>query len=230
MVLCLLHSSKSENTLIDTFNDIYSTCLVNLQTDCIQPKALEWFKRVIEKREIQITDDLTIVKNETAAIVDEESEQEDSARNSNVNLLSQVDAFLATHYLNIRYPKSVLAENVPAFLASTVNRMVPEGLQIPLEEGNPNEGKLFHRFSAFSKIKLNSISLLILSVGRGLVKKVLVPFLLGLKFKTTVLLPLAFALIALKAWKALTLGLISLVVSTAVVVFKLAKPKVSAFN
>lgn len=52
------------------------------------------------------------------------------------------------------------------------------------------------------------------------------PFLLGLKFKTTVLLPLAFALIALKAWKALTLGLISLVVSTAVVVFKLAKPKV----
>lgn len=37
---------------------------------------------------------------------------------------------------------------------------------------------------------------------------------------------MAFALIALKAWKALTLGLISLVVSTAVVVFKLAKPKV----
>lgn len=65
-----------------------------------------------------------------------------------------------------------------------------------------------------------------LFAGRGLVKKVLVPFLLGLKFKTTVLLPLAFALIALKAWKALTLGLISLVVSTAVVVFKLAKPKV----
>lgn len=67
----------------------------------------------------------------------------------------------------------------------------------------------------------------LLDAGRGLVKKVLVPFLLGLKFKTTVLLPLAFALIALKAWKALTLGLISLVVSTAVVVFKLAKPKVN---
>lgn len=64
-------------------------------------------------------------------------------------------------------------------------------------------------------------------LGRGLVKKVLVPFLLGLKFKTTVLLPLAFALIALKAWKALTLGLLSLVVSAAVVVFKLSKPKVS---
>lgn len=148
VVLCLVHSSKSEDTLMDTFNDIYTTCLVNLQTDCIQPKALEWFKRVIEKREIQITDDLSILKNETAAIVDDEAtspEQEDSARNNNVNLLSQVDGFLATHYLNIRYPKSVLVENVPSFLSSTVNRMVPEGLQIPLEEGNPNEGKLLDR-------------------------------------------------------------------------------------
>lgn len=148
VVLCLVHSSKSENTLIDTFNDIYATCLVNLQTDCIQPKALEWFKRVIEKREIQITDDLSILKNETATIADEEPtspEQEDGARNNNVNLLSQVDTFLATHYLNIRYPKSALVENVPSFLASTVNRMVPEGLQVPLEEGNPNEGKLLHR-------------------------------------------------------------------------------------
>lgn len=127
VVLCLVHSSKSENTLIDTFNDIYATCLVNLNTDCIQPKALEWFKRVIEKREIQITDDLSILKNDTATITDEESTPEqDSARNNQVNFLSQVDTFLATHYLNIRYPKSVLVDNVPSFMVSTLNRMVPE--------------------------------------------------------------------------------------------------------
>lgn len=144
VILCLVHSSKSENTLIDTFNDIYATCLVNLDTDCIQPKALEWFKRVIEKREIQITDDLSIVKNETATIVDDEPmPEQDGARNHHVNLLSQVDQFLATHYLNIRYPKSVLVSNVPSFMVSTLNRMVPEGLKIPLEEGNPNEGKFF---------------------------------------------------------------------------------------
>lgn len=47
----------------------------------------------------------------------------------------------------------------------------------------------------------------------GFIKKVLLPFLLGLKFKASVLVPLALAMIALKTWKALTLGLISLVLS-----------------
>jgi len=61
---------------------------------------------------------------------------------------------------------------------------------------------------------------------RGFVKKVLIPFLLGLKFKATALVPLAFALIALKTWKAMTLGLLSLVLSGAMVIFKYTKPKV----
>lgn len=139
VVLCLVHSSRSEDTLIETFNDIYATCLVHLNTDCIQPKAVEWFKKVIEKREIQITDDLSIVKNDTANIDDEPADEE-SARNINVNLLSKVDSFLATHYLNIRYPKSVIVNNVPSFMVSTLNNMIPEGVSIPLEEGNPNEG------------------------------------------------------------------------------------------
>ncbi|KAL3267847.1 hypothetical protein HHI36_006988 [Cryptolaemus montrouzieri] len=63
--------------------------------------------------------------------------------------------------------------------------------------------------------------------GRSkLVKKVIVPFLLGLKFKTAVLVPLALALIALKTWKALTLGLLSLVLTGALLIFKFSKPKV----
>lgn len=52
----------------------------------------------------------------------------------------------------------------------------------------------------------------------------MVPFLLGLKFKSTVLVPLALAMIALKTWKAMTLGLLSLVLSGALVIFKLFKP------
>ena len=60
----------------------------------------------------------------------------------------------------------------------------------------------------------------------GFMKKVVIPFLLGLKFKTAVLLPLALALTALKTWKALTLGLLSLVLSAAMVIFKFTKPKV----
>lgn len=221
VVLCVASSARSEDSLIEAFNDIYSTCLVNLNTDCVQPKALEWFSRVMQKREIHITDDLSIVKNATAPIDEEPAEE--SARDNRINLISKVDEFLSTHYLHIRYPKEVISSNVPSFMMSTVNRLVPDNLHVPLEEGNPNEGifslKSHDCFFLFSKIYS-------IHAGRGLVKKVLVPFLLGLKFKTTVLLPLAFALIALKAWKALTLGLISLVVSTAVVVFKLAKPKV----
>lgn len=54
----------------------------------------------------------------------------------------------------------------------------------------------------------------------------IVPFLLGLKIKATTFVPLAIALIALKTWKALTLGLLSMVLSAAMVIFKFAKPKV----
>lgn len=49
---------------------------------------------------------------------------------------------------------------------------------------------------------------------------------MGLKFKTTVLIPVAIAIIALKTWKALTLGLLSLVLSAAMVIYRFTKPKV----
>lgn len=140
VVLCIASSAKSEDTLFDAFNDIYATCLVNLNTDCIQPKALEWFSRVMQKREIHITDDLSIVKNASAATSQPEQPAEESARDSRINLISQVDEFLSTHYLHIRYPKSIITENVPSFMVSTVDRLIPGSMHIPLEEGNPNEG------------------------------------------------------------------------------------------
>ncbi|XP_056635939.1 uncharacterized protein LOC130444684 [Diorhabda sublineata] len=60
-----------------------------------------------------------------------------------------------------------------------------------------------------------------------IVKKVIIPFLLGLKFKAALLVPLALALIALKTWKALTLGLLSLVLTGALIIFKFTKSKVN---
>lgn len=54
----------------------------------------------------------------------------------------------------------------------------------------------------------------------------MIPFLLGVKFNTTVLVPLALALIALKSWKAMTLGLLSIVLGAAMIIFKFAKPKI----
>lgn len=141
VVLCFASNARSEDTLIDAFNDIYSTCLVNLDTDCIQPKALEWFSRVMQKREIHITDDLSIVKNASANIDQEPAEE--SARDNRVNLISKVDEFLSTHYMHIRYPKAIISENVPSFMIPTLNRLVPDSLHVPLEEGNPNEGMIF---------------------------------------------------------------------------------------
>lgn len=139
VALCVVHGAKSEETLIDTFNDIYSTCLVRLNTDCVQPKAMHWLNNVIEKREIRITDDLSIVKN-GSAVVDEEPLDVEGGRSAQVNIISKVDEFLATHYLNIRYPKSIINDNVPSFMVSYLNRFVPEGIQVPLEEGTANEG------------------------------------------------------------------------------------------
>nr|XP_024218075.1 uncharacterized protein LOC106690147 [Halyomorpha halys] len=62
--------------------------------------------------------------------------------------------------------------------------------------------------------------------GRGMIKKLVMPFLLGLKFKATAVMPIAIALIALKTWKAFTLGLLSIVLSAALVIFRLTRPKV----
>ncbi|KAL1137652.1 hypothetical protein AAG570_009348 [Ranatra chinensis] len=62
--------------------------------------------------------------------------------------------------------------------------------------------------------------------GRGFLRKIVLPFLLGLKFKAVVVIPLALAFIALKTWKALTLGLLSVVLSASMILFKLSRPKV----
>lgn len=65
---------------------------------------------------------------------------------------------------------------------------------------------------------------------KDLLKKFVIPFLLGLKFKLTALVPLAIAMIALKTWKALTLGLLSMVLSGAMVIFKFTKPKTVSYE
>lgn len=131
--------SAQDVTLVDAFNDIYDTCLVHLSVDCVQPKAFEWFGKAIHKREIRITDDLTIVKNATQADATDSNTSE-SARNNRINLIGQVDEFLSTHYLQIRYPKSVISAHVPSFILPAVNKLIPDSTQVPLEENNVNQG------------------------------------------------------------------------------------------
>lgn len=142
VVLCLMQGFRAQDvTLVDTFNEIYDTCLVHLSVDCVQPKAFEWFSKSIHKREIRITDDLTIVKNATEAEVNEAPAGE-SARDNRFNIIGQVDEFLTTHYLQIRYPKSMISQHVPSFMLPAVNKLIPDSTQVPLEETNVNQGKV----------------------------------------------------------------------------------------
>ncbi|XP_055587010.1 uncharacterized protein LOC129739555 [Uranotaenia lowii] len=181
--------------------DIYRTCLNDVNMKCVKSKALSWLSKAVEEDEIKITDTLTIVRTGTE---DEEAPEVKEQQRSNqaVYLLNKIDSFLSTHALKMQTPEVLKSEEARAYIPDALLKGgLSEDLVVPLTEGNVAE-------------------------GRGFVKKVMIPFLLGIKFKSTVLVPLALALIALKTWKAMTLGLLSMVLSGAMVIFKFAKPKI----
>ncbi|KAJ8976985.1 hypothetical protein NQ317_013986 [Molorchus minor] len=88
--------------------------------------------------------------------------------------------------------------------------------------------KILYTESSVARTMPKEIKVPLAVTGRSskLIKKVILPFLLGLKFKTAVVVPITLAIIALKTWKALTLGLLSLVLTGALLIFRLTKPKV----
>ncbi|KAH8407240.1 hypothetical protein KR222_011119 [Zaprionus bogoriensis] len=115
-------------------------------------------------------------------------------------MFDNIDQYLGSHALRIQAPEY--------FRSSEARALVPDFLmENPLTQGG-------------------IVPLATANEGRGMIRKAVLPFLLGLKLKTTVLVPLALGLIALKTWKAMTLGLLSLVLSGALVIFKIAKPKI----
>uniref|UniRef100_A0A8D8ZBE8 Osiris 18 n=1 Tax=Cacopsylla melanoneura TaxID=428564 RepID=A0A8D8ZBE8_9HEMI len=117
-----------------------------------------------------------------------------------------MDEFISTHELRLRVPKELISAPVARFVPEMLLKNVPAEIKVPLAGSQVGQ-------------------------ERGFVKKVIIPFLLGLKFKATALLPLALALIALKTWKALTLGLLSLVLSGALMMFRFAtKPKILSYE
>lgn len=120
--------------------------------------------------------------------------------NAEQQMFDNIDSYLGSHGLRIQAPEY--------FRTSEARSLVPEFLmENPLTQGG-------------------IVPLSTANEGRGMIRKAVLPFLLGLKLKTTVLMPLALGLIALKTWKAMTLGLLSLVLSGALVIFKIAKPKI----
>ncbi|XP_053619884.1 uncharacterized protein Osi18 [Plodia interpunctella] len=219
VILCLAAFSSAQTySASNLVKNIYNECLSQYSVECVKPRTLQWISRVANEEEIKITDDLSIIKTAT---VEEDGEVDPRmAKDPLYKLFDQVDTFVQTHALKVKVPEEITKTAASEYVPRSLLADLPSELNMPLdgeEEVEEFEGRK-------KKIKLPKP--LRIKSKHGFVKKILLPFLLGLKFKASVLVPLALALIALKTWKALTLGLISLVLSGAMVIFKFTKPKV----
>ncbi|CAB3367744.1 Hypothetical predicted protein [Cloeon dipterum] len=205
-------ANTKDNTAIEVLKHVYHECVQYGSLSCVKPKLLAFISTAVKHDSIPVTKDMAIVRrdgeptptgSQLQADLDElPLNAEERKEALRAVALDRIDDFIATHDLKIRVPKEIvgLASYVPKSLID-----IPAEVTVPLSNGPAPQ-------------------------GRGFVKKVVIPFLLGLKFKVTALMPLALALIALKTWKALTLGLLSLVLSAAMVVFKFTKPKVINYD
>ncbi|XP_055383149.1 uncharacterized protein LOC129613201 [Condylostylus longicornis] len=202
-----MENCSTEKSAIDLALEIYSSCLKDFKVNCIKPKALSWLSKAVQQDEIKITNELTIVRTgEDNGFDFDKQQQRSGKRDARLELFDKIDSFLATHSLKINAPEFLKSSEARSFIPNSyLEGGLTQGVEIPLTDGNAVE-------------------------GRGFVKRIMLPFLLGLKFKSTVLVPLALSLIALKTWKAMTLGLLSLVLSGAILIFKVAKPKFAHYE
>ncbi|KAK0097043.1 hypothetical protein PV326_003469 [Microctonus aethiopoides] len=205
VVLTSVVNAQDISTTADVLQKIYYRCVdSNSMISCVKPKVLAYLSDVVNQERVPITQDLTVIRSREMPETIEDYKQYDSSDPDKKQLLrslmlEKLDSYLATHRLEAKLPEAIADSNI---VPRSFIENVPNTVSIPLSDSTPEQ-------------------------GRGFVKKVMIPFLLGLKFKATALVPLAFALIALKTWKALTLGLLSLVLSGAMLIFKLTKPKVA---
>ncbi|XP_013165397.1 PREDICTED: uncharacterized protein LOC106116189 [Papilio xuthus] len=218
VILSLAALASAQYPASKLVKNIYKECLSQYSVECVKPRTLEWISRVGNDDEIKITDNLSIVKMGT--LEDDEEVDPRMAKDPAYAMFDKVDRFLQTHSIRVKVPDEIVSSSASEYVPRSLLTDLPSELSMPLdgeEEVETFEGRK-------KKIKLPKP--LRIKSKHGFIKKVVLPFLLGLKFKTAVLVPLALAMIALKTWKALTLGLISLVLSGAMVIFKFTKPKV----
>ncbi|XP_046670963.1 uncharacterized protein LOC124360972 [Homalodisca vitripennis] len=201
-------------TAADLLQGIYSGCLEDGDFSCVKPKVLAFLSASVSQDKIRISRDLSVVRRDDVPLQESQQAGADTdpalaSANPAVQkavrqlMLDRVEDFLATHELRVRVPKELTNPELLAYVPSFLLKNLPQEIRVPLAD-SAVQGR-----------------------GRGgMLRKVVIPFLLGLKFKVSALMPLALALIALKTWKALTLGLLSIVLSAAMVIFKITKPKV----
>ncbi|XP_034254660.1 uncharacterized protein LOC117653240, partial [Thrips palmi] len=219
LVAAATAQESSAETALDVAQEVYDDCLQRGSLTCVRPRVLAFLAAAKQRddKAIRITRDLAIVPSGDSNALDAEDLQDavqddavvgdrhDSLRQLLLQRVDAVQRFLVQHDVRMAVPRE-LADVVPA----AVRAALPAELRLPLDPDREDGAR--HR------------------KRRGFLKKVVLPFILGLKFKTTVLIPLALSLIALKTWKALTLGLLSLVLSGAMVIFRFTKPKVVNYD
>lgn len=57
-------SAKSDRSAVEVLKDVYYSCLKDFSIICAKPKALQWISDVSNNEEINITEDLVIVKKD----------------------------------------------------------------------------------------------------------------------------------------------------------------------
>ncbi|KAK9501539.1 hypothetical protein O3M35_012246 [Rhynocoris fuscipes] len=197
-----MYHSKLISTILLALYIQSGLCLEVL--DCIvvgQPGCLEGYVSEAINR-AQNIQNLRITRHLT--IVQTPQTASEKSDIENLSTLERLEKYLYGHSLKFEVPEEFV-EGVKGILPEDTLSEVPSSILVPLAEEDENQ-------------------------GRGFMKKVVLPFLLGLKFKATAVIPIAMALIALKTWKALTLGLLSLFLTASMIIFRLTKPKVQNYE
>ncbi|XP_069679298.1 uncharacterized protein [Periplaneta americana] len=177
--------SKSEAGDEDPLDQVYRECKNSLS--CAEGRMVQLIDQLDVRESVPLLDDhVTLVKSP-------EAEEKDVPKNDGTSepgaaLLSRIDRYLKSHSIRVEIPE--------------FKNVFPE---IP--------GRLLQERSV--DIGLRSLATDDASEGRGRLKKLILPLLLGMKLKASILLPIFISTIALISFKGLWAGLAAMLVSGA---------------
>ncbi|XP_046671426.1 uncharacterized protein LOC124361420 [Homalodisca vitripennis] len=166
---------------------------------CIKYKVLHLIDQALVKDSFQVTDAVSVVKNEAADAVKPEEQAEEGR-----GFLDTLENYVQSHDMVVRLPRA-LGEQTLAISARNIdNNEISVALRSEAESDAQVEGKSRRR----RKNKL---------------KKILVPILVFVLLKAMTLIPLAIGVLGLKAWNALQLSFFSFLISISLAMFQLFK-------
>ncbi|KAG8243153.1 Protein of unknown function (DUF1676) [Homalodisca vitripennis] len=176
---------------------------------CIKYKVLHLIDQALVKDSFQVTDAVSVVKNEAADAVKPEEQAEEGR-----GFLDTLENYVQSHDMVVRLPRA-LGEQTLAISARNIdNNEISVALRSEAESDAQVEGK------SRRQTKISEFSV----AGRkNKLKKILVPILVFVLLKAMTLIPLAIGVLGLKAWNALQLSFFSFLISISLAMFQLFK-------